>query len=225
MPAFIPAIIGAAGSIVGGVAASRKSKEEKNALNTQSEVAKFGLDTQKRDIPKAEANLDLVQKFWQGILGGGTEAQAAIAPEKNQILSQFDTGKRAIAEKGARGGGTTAASGEAEFGAAGQLMNLLFGARTEAGNQLKDVASILGSLGTQGGAQASSSASNILGYSANRRSQDLQLGKDIGGGLAGIMDKWLNRKRATGTPDVGGSNAPGIPASGGGGDFGYSPDV
>lgn len=124
------------GGAIGGVAglfSGGQSKEEKELLKKQRELADFQLSTSK------EA-LDPVLKYEKGILSGDRAEQlSAVEPELRSILGQYDTARKANAQFSPRGGGRTRKLSELPFQKITDIQNVLGKVRPEAARALSSI--------------------------------------------------------------------------------------
>lgn len=224
MPAvlpFLPEIIGAAGSIGGALLGKKQSAQEKASQNLANAFGDVGLAAAKRDIPAAEsgiskaqggidkatADLQPMMSFFRGLLGDRGAALETVSPEVNTVIGQYDTAKKAAAEFGTRGGGSTAIQAEAPFSASKAITDLIFGARSKAAKEVQSgaiteagfasdyggLSQSLASLGLGAGSLGTGSAANLGEQSFLRDQARATQMKDIGNGLADIVSSLISR--------------------------------
>jgi hypothetical protein len=79
--------------------------------------------------------------YWNSILSGNkAEMESAIAPEKNDILSQYRAKRKQMAATGSRSGGTNEAVAQSEFSQAGDVAGLMQKLRPQAAQQSSAIA-------------------------------------------------------------------------------------
>lgn len=207
MPAaIIPAVIGAAGAVGGGLLANRKSSQEKDALaaqsdlaKTESEATKFGTASAKQLLPQAEAGLGAANRYYAPLLSGNRQAMMeAIAPEANTIISQYDTAKRAASEFAPRGGGRTATLAELPFAESGAITNLLNTVRPNAAGATADIGKTYGALASSLLTRNTGAASSLLNYSLQSRGQSFNQAEQIGGSIGTLLYNYLKNLGTSG---------------------------
>lgn len=88
------------------------------------------------------------QDFWSKLLGGNRESMAQqMNPEVSSIVSQYDAGRKAMSEFGARGGGKNSTLAELPTKQTGDITKMFQTMRPEAAKQLTGIAQVLASLG------------------------------------------------------------------------------
>ena len=215
--AAIPAIFGAlgtvggplaagaatygAGKLLGGGGGGEPSTKPKDVAEqslaklagVQAEAGEWGLGQAKELLPEARADIQKALSYYLPLLSGDRQAMMeAMGPEVNQIVSQYDTGRRAAAEFTPRGGGRTTALAELPFRKAGDITNLLQRTRPEAAGKVTDIGQLLASIGLgtmprgEGGAAAS-----LLSSLTAERGQTMQMWGDIGVGAGKILAQVL----------------------------------
>ena len=86
--------------------------------------------------------------YWNSILSGNkAQMENAIAPEKDDILSQYRAKRKQLAASGSRSGGTNEAVAQSEFSQAGDVASLLQKLRPQAAKESSDIAGKLAQLG------------------------------------------------------------------------------
>jgi hypothetical protein len=197
--AAIPAIIGAAGAIGGGLLANRKSSQEKEALSAQSDLAKteseaqkFGTSSAQQLLPQATASLGATERYYAPLLSGNRQSMLeAVAPEANTIISQYDTAKRAAAEFAPRGGGRTTTLAELPFSESGAITNLLNQVRPNAAGATADIGKTYGALASSLLSRNTGAASSLLNYSLASRGQSYGMAEQMGGSIGSLLYNYL----------------------------------
>ena len=151
----------------------KNSKQQNQSVNNLESLFNFGFGTGKQANAAGNSALGAAGSYWNSLLGGNrTAAQAAIAPEANQIAAAGDASRRQQAAMGtARGGGVAGANQQQQTGEQAQVDNALFAVRPTAAAQTANIGNSLLSesanlFGTSAG--AAGSAGNIA---TNARSQ------------------------------------------------------
>jgi hypothetical protein len=110
------------------------------------------------------------ETYWQNILSGNkSEMESAIAPEKNDILSQYRARRKQIAATGSRSGGTNEATATSEYSQAGDIAALLQKLRPQAAKESSDIAGKIAQLGlSESGVGLESSTAALQGALAER---------------------------------------------------------
>jgi hypothetical protein len=142
--------------------------------NLTATKGKEALGAGMSDYGKGLSLFDQPEKFWSTLLSGNRDAIAdQMAPEASTIVSQYDAGRKAVSEFGARGGGKNSTLAELPTKQAGDIGKLMQGLRPEAAKQLSNIAQVLASLGLSqeqiGTALFSQTIQNLLG----RRGQNI----------------------------------------------------
>lgn len=79
--------------------------------------------------------------YWNSILSGNkAEMESSIAPEKNDILSQYRAKRKQLAATGSRSGGTNESVAQSEFSQAGDVASLLQKLRPQAAKESSGIA-------------------------------------------------------------------------------------
>jgi hypothetical protein len=141
-----------------------------NSLGS-SGASTFG--TGQGTVQQGVQGLDSSLSYYTDILSGNKSAmEAATAPEKSDILSQYRARRRKLAS-GARGGGTNEAVASSEFSQAGDVASLLQKLRPQAAQGAASVSGKLADLGISeselGNQQLFQTLASILG----ERGQDV----------------------------------------------------
>jgi hypothetical protein len=88
-----------------------------------------------------------MEYFSQILSGNKSQMESAIAPEKNDILSQYRAKRKQLAASGSRSGGTNEAVAQSEFSQAGDVASLLQKLRPQAAAGESDIAGKIAQLG------------------------------------------------------------------------------
>lgn len=187
---------------IGGLFGNPQNKQQQANTTAQTQVAgeltknaSFAADQAKQTLPKAEANLNQSSDFWNAILkGSGSSFDKFAAPTKASIDESFDAARKTISEFGPRGGGVNSGEADLENKRATSLSSLVFGAQEDAANQITNIGSIFGSLGTNelnssvGGNQAASSTyGNINSQISADRAAQAQRQSQLGSALGNLL--------------------------------------
>ena len=119
--------------------------------------------------------------YWNSILSGNkSQMESAIAPEKNDILSQYRAKRKQLAASGSRSGGTNEAVAQSEFSQAGDVASLLQKLRPQAAAGESEIAGKIAQLGlgeSEMGSQqwmaALQAATNLSQQGVEKRGQDI----------------------------------------------------
>ncbi len=201
---FIPAaittaIIGASGSVAGGLLAGRKSSEEKQALSAaaekaqlETEAGQYGFGEAKKLLPKAETALEESAAYYRPMLAGDRQAMLeARAPEINTLLRQFRMATGRLLEEAPRSGARSGALAELPFTESGFITSLLQEARKEAAASTERIGVEQGALGRGLMPGDTGSASTLLNYALQNKEMGFTVGEKIGTGLADLLAKIL----------------------------------
>lgn len=112
--------------------------------------------------------LENLSNFFSNILGGGGNMQQALAPQNEQVISQYDAARKALATTGPRGGGTAEGNLKLATDPISAVNTNTATARTGAATQLGDLGSKLATLGVSEQAEGASSE-NAAGSIAGQR--------------------------------------------------------
>jgi len=207
---FIPALIGAGGSVGAGLLAGRKSKEEREALSAQTRLAQLeelassrGFERSKEITPftnrfltRGSQGMGSSMDYWSKILSGRESASSLLSPEINQITDNFSAAREASRTLNPRGGGSSAFTREIDEAVVpGQIGGLLATARPRAASEMGALGTNMSSLGRDLASVETGllrgvspgSAGSLLNYGLNRRAQDLDIGSTIGRSLFQFM--------------------------------------
>jgi len=121
-----------------------------------------------------------MEYFNQILSGNKSQMESAIAPEKNDILSQYRAKRKQLAASGSRSGGTNEAVAQSEFSQAGDVASLLQKLRPQAAAGDSEIAGKIAQLGlseSEMGSQqwmaALQAATNLSQQAVEKRGQDI----------------------------------------------------
>ena len=121
-----------------------------------------------------------MEYFNQILSGNKSQMESAIAPEKNDILSQYRAKRKQLAASGSRSGGTNEAVAQSEFSQAGDVASLLQKLRPQAAAGESEIAGKIAQLGlseSEMGSQqwmaALQAATNLSQQAVEKRGQDI----------------------------------------------------
>jgi hypothetical protein len=187
MPVIAP-IIGAAGAIGGAIIGSHKTKAQNEALQTQTAIEKFGLQTAQKDIPAGEQALGQSLAYYTPLLTGNRQAMMeAEGPQISTLAQNYMNAKKNISQFGPRGGGTTSALAQAPFNLADQITQLLEGARTNAATQVANIGSSLANIGVSAMNTSAATAGTVASQQLQQQQQTNQLLGSLGAALGKIV--------------------------------------
>jgi len=218
--------VGMLGSFLGGRGAAKKAEADKAAraaemkpfLDTQQGVADKGTTQGFKQTKAAAKNLKLPANFWKRILSGDrTAIMEMLGPEVGAIHAQSNAMKNNLAQFAPRGGGLGAAMMDIGNTDAGKIGNLISSVRPRAAEELAEIGSRQGSLGSSlvgMGTGAASSALGALGGSQGREMEQANLNQNRGDSIWGDMGGALGAILASlGKRTGGGATQAGPPAS------------
>lgn len=162
---FIPAIAGAASSIIGAVGGrggggaarvdyakvNEGQKDLGNIFNYTTPFAKSQIDYGTAATKSGKESLDAVTQYWKSILSGDRPAvMAAVAPEINTINDMYAGQRESESAYGTgRGGGTAEANRQAESQRLTDISKALFTARPQAAAGIESAATSTANIGLQ----------------------------------------------------------------------------
>ena len=207
---FIPALIGVGGSIGAGYLASRKSREEKQALASQTRLAQLEEQAAERGFERSQEISPFTDRFlsrgsqgmggamdyWSRILSGRESASSLLSPEINQIIESYRGARTASRTLNPRGGGGSALTRRIdEEVIPGQIGGLLATARPRAASEMATLGTNMASLGRDlGGVETGllrgvspGAAGGLLNYGLNRRAQQFNIGSSVGRSIFDII--------------------------------------
>jgi hypothetical protein len=197
---------------IGGDSAKRDRSDYLNASTDLRNVYNFGLPagkaaftTGQQGYQAGQSDLGTASGYLKSLTTGGpASTNAAIAPERAQVLSANDAAKRQLAASGtARGGGTAGVNQARDAATQGKIDEALFGLRPAAAGELAKVGSAEGQLGLgetgagleaaglaeKAGAEAAEEARLEQGQDVKQHQQAVDtLSNGIMSTLAGIME-------------------------------------
>jgi hypothetical protein len=164
----------------------------KNAFNLGDETFRMGIE-----------GFEQPQNFWSKILGGNRDAMMdTMAPEVSTIVSQYDAGRKAVSEFGARGGGKNSTLAELPMKQSGDINRLFQSLRPEAAKQLSSIAQVLASLGLNEEQISTSLLSlqnnSMLGVGniqLGHAALDAKTSKEAGEGLGKLLAAMVAKKK------------------------------
>jgi len=210
MPA-LPAIIGAAGSIFGGLAAKKGGlggpSPETSALNEQQLAnLKLSKDWATDLFPQGKSLLDLSRStyqvplnYWTGLAGGSRQgATSILAPEIQRIQEGEQASNQAASNMFSRSGGSSTYMLDSMFAPQRAITSMLQTVRPQAMKSLADLAGQFANTGegltrdassllSSTTAGTSSMSRTLMEQEEMRRKAQTDMGKSIGGILADIV--------------------------------------
>ncbi len=147
-----------------------------------------------------------VLQYFKQLMGGDPSAlMDATRQERGRVIDQYDTARRAIANFGPRGGGTTSALAESRFAQAESLADITSGARRDAAANLADLGPQLAALGLSSQQLASQDLNSIIntiltreGFDVQKRGQNMEAAGAAGEAAATLLGIWLTRDKGKG---------------------------
>jgi len=184
----IPAIIGAGGAIAGSLIGSHKTKAQNEALQTQTQIEKFGLQTAQKDIPAGEKALGQSLDYYTPLLTGNRQAMMeAEGPQISTLAQNYMNAKKQISQFAPRGGGTTSTLAQAPFNLADQITQLLEGARTNAASQVANIGSSLANIGVSAMNTSASTAGTVQSQQLQQQQQTNEILSGLGSALGKVV--------------------------------------
>lgn len=212
---FIPAIIGVASAVAGGISASKARKKaqtqqdqafamQQDLLGQQKKGAELAYGYAQDYLPSGRGLLDSAANFWKPIVTGDRSAISSfLSPEVNQYNRALDSTARGLLTSGPRGSMLDKYT-SLMFQKQGDLSNMFFNARRQGVGALTDLGSIftnagLSALGTAGGT-AGSAANTLTGVQtlAYQQKQDAAAGMQQAGQVLGTLLPMLFRSSTWG---------------------------
>lgn len=138
-----------------------------------------------------------VLQYFRSLMSSDPQAMLqATQPERGRVIDQYDAARKAIANFGPRGGGTTSTLAQSRFDQAESLGDLTSGVRRSAAGSVAEIGTSLAGLGLTAQDLASRDLNTVInsvmareGLNMQRRGQNMQMIGDIGetiGTLIGI---------------------------------------
>ena len=125
--------------------------------------------------------------YWNSILSGNkAQMENAIAPEKDDILSQYRAKRKQLAASGSRSGGTNEAVAQSEFSQAGDVASLLQKLRPQAAAGEADIAGKIAQLGLGESEMGSQQWMAALQAAVTQRGQDKSFDSSIMGTIGSL---------------------------------------
>lgn len=153
-----------------------------------------------------------VLKYFRDLTGGDPSAlMDATRQDRSKVMDQYDTARRATANFGPRGGGTTSALAQSRFDQAESLADITSNARRSAIAGESEIGASLTGLGLTAHDLASRDLGTIInsvlareGLNVQQRGQNMQMAGDIAETIGTLIGIYLGRDSGGG----GGSSQP-----------------
>jgi hypothetical protein len=114
--------------------------------------------------------------YWNKILSGNkAEMESSIAPEKNDILSQYRAKRKQLAATGSRSGGTNEAVAQSEFSQAGDVASLLQKLRPQAAKESSTIAGQITDAGLKESDMGMQAIAQMLQAGVTERGQTISI--------------------------------------------------
>ena len=113
--------------------------------------------------------------FSQILSGNKSQMESAIAPEKNDILSQYRAKRKQLAASGSRSGGTNEAVAQSEFSQAGDVASLLQKLRPQAAQQSSAIAGQITDAGLKESDMGMQALAQMLQAGVTERGQTISI--------------------------------------------------
>lgn len=151
---------------------------------------------------QGEAAVSPALKYYRDLLSpNASDLMAATAPERGRVIDQYDTARKAVAQFGPRGGGTTGALAESRFDQAESMGDITSQARRGAAGGSAELGLQLESLGLSHEALASQDIGTIIQSILNRqyldvtkRGQTMQAWSGVGQMAGQFLGMYLTRE-------------------------------
>lgn len=206
LAAVAPALIGAGGSIFGGLMGSKKSKEEKNALTKQSALA--DAQTSLANDQRSQMNqmwgtaspiMTQIRDYFSKLLSGDRGAVGQVmAPEMEYAAQQYGGAEKDILSNVPRGGEMGLALAQNRMGKAGTIGGMYREAPKMGMAGLQDLFSMLtGQAGAAGNSASSTMNSagnmfnNMLLNERERKLNTTQMGGQAGIAIGQLIQQLL----------------------------------
>jgi hypothetical protein len=165
-----------------------QTKQEKALTTTETNIANYGLSQAQSTLPTATSGLESSLSFFQTLLSGNRNAIAAeVAPDVENIETQYDTAQKANAEFAPRGGGATAAQEESRFQEAASIAPLFTQARETGATGAASVSDMIAQLGLGELGVSSSTAANTVGQLQTSQQMQQQQQAAAGSAIGGLI--------------------------------------
>lgn len=202
---LIGAAIAGGGSLLGGLLGGRQSSQEKALEAQEASNAATGGKFGSEFLTSAQGNLNSAQNFWQSILNGNQGSTAtALAPTINNINSQSAAAEKSALEFTPRGGGQSEIAASIPYQRANAVTGAITNLAAQAPNELAQIGTAEGSLGTSALSGSTASSASALNFLQGQSQQAIQTGTQVGQGLGNLLYYFLNAQSAGG----GGSGSP-----------------
>lgn len=209
-------LIAGGGSLLGGLLGGKKSKQEKDLMAQQLQIAKqqesraqeqFGIS--KSYLPQFEKNMQSAlnqygvgRRYYGDILRGGeTALDALLGPKRNEVNRAYAAARQTDLNTGPRGGGRNQRYQNEDVMRQGNLIDIALQARPEAvkgiiglgeatgqvGAQFGNLASAYSGQGNAGLTASSSSLASLLGSEQSSQARRAGSLGDLGEGLGNIF--------------------------------------
>lgn len=210
---FVPAIIGGASSILGGLFGGKKAQSAVSSqapIESAAEQALAGSATRTSQAGAGFLNaspgtftsgtnaLNTSKGFWQSILQGGPSATAILGPEIGRTNATYDNALSALRSTAPRSGITTQTASDLPFqkvAATTSLYQQLLGkAPTELSNTGSTLANLglgVGQLGNQSMQLTNQSNQAIMDYEMKKRLAAILAGTGAGKGIGSTLAQIL----------------------------------
>jgi hypothetical protein len=184
----ISGLISAAGAIGGSAIASHKTKAQNEALQTQTQIEKFGLQTAQKDIPAGEKALGQSLDYYTPLLTGNRQAMMEEAgPEISTLAQNYMNARKQLSQFGARGGGTNAAVAESRYNMADQVTQILETVRSNAAKSVADIGTSLANIGVSAMNTSAATAGTIQSQQLQQQQQTNEILTNLGGALGKVF--------------------------------------
>lgn len=194
--AAIAAVVSAGAAAYG----QHKANKDAKALRKQQQPL---IDLQKQNLQtlqpfgqqllgQGQGNMDIVQSYLRKLASGDRNlTMQTLAPEINTMAGQQLGSVSAARNLFPRGGANTAATANLPFQLQGNINNMMFGARSQANQQLGQLGGNQASLGLSALGQGSGLTNNMLNYGLNAQGQMFNQGAQIGQGISSMISPFL----------------------------------
>lgn len=171
--------------------AKKIRKEDQKLIDEQRERQK-SLDAFGRPfLDRAGQNYGLVENYLRQVASGNRElTEQALAPQINQASDLYRGSVAAQRNVNPRSGANAAMAGQMGQQFQGGINNMLFGARTDAMNQLGTLAGNQATLGLGAMGQGAGLTNSMLQYGLQARDQMFNQGMMAGQAAMGQWDYW-----------------------------------
>jgi hypothetical protein len=168
--------------------------QQSQLAQTQTQVAQQQMQTSKYGLDQLQQSLPSVMNFFQSLVSGGPAAMTALQPAIGSLTSQYENAAVAENEFAPRGGGRTAALGQAPYQEAAQIGNLVASEETAGATGLENIDQLLSNLTTGSASEASSTLSSTSSANLSeqqvlqqQQQQQQQAGASLGSGIGALI--------------------------------------